>query len=64
MRAVRKRGSELASGDVLRTWYGDHTILDVLPYTGPFDFPCGIAHMPCADMTIDRNGLYEVLLPD
>ncbi|MGF6971494.1 hypothetical protein OKW43_008589 [Paraburkholderia sp. WC7.3g] len=33
-----KRGCELQRGDVLRTWFGNQPILDMLPYCGPFDF--------------------------
>jgi hypothetical protein len=58
-----KRGCELKRGDVLRTWFGNQTILEMLPYSGPFDFICGVAkaRLPDADMSIDRGALYEVL---
>lgn len=56
-----KLGCELKRGDVLRTWFGNQTILEMLPYSGPFDFICGVAKLPHADMSIDRGGLYEVL---
>jgi len=64
MKIVSRRGAELASGDTVTTWYGNHAILEILPYTGPFDFLCGIARFAVAEMTIERNGLYEVLQPD
>ncbi|MFL9860019.1 hypothetical protein PQR72_30515 [Paraburkholderia madseniana] len=56
-----KRGCELKRGDVLRTWFGNQTILEMLPYSGPFDFICGVAKLPDAEMSINRGGLYEVL---
>ena len=61
---MTKQEPGLASGDVLRTWYGDHIVLEIAPCCGPFAVMCGITRMPCADMTIDCNGLHEVLLPD
>jgi hypothetical protein len=29
-----KRGCELKRGDVLHTWFGNQTILEMLPYSG------------------------------
>jgi hypothetical protein len=46
---------------VLRTWFGNQTILQVLPYSGPFDFICGVAKFPDAEMSIVCDGRYEVL---
>jgi len=56
-----KRGCELKRGDVLHTWFGNQTILQVLPYSGPFDFICGVAKFPDAEMSIVCDGRYEVL---
>ncbi|MBU7442652.1 hypothetical protein [Paraburkholderia fungorum] len=56
-----KQGCDLKRGDVLRTWFGNQTILQVLPYRGPFDFVCGVAKFPDAEISIVRDGLYEVL---
>ncbi|USX11014.1 hypothetical protein [Paraburkholderia fungorum] len=56
-----KRGCELKRGEVLRTWFGNQTILEILPYSGPFDFIYGVAKLPDTEMSIDRGGLYEVL---
>jgi hypothetical protein len=64
MRIVRRRGAELVSGNVLRTWFGNQTILEMRPYTGPFGFICGIARFPATEMSIVRENLYEVMLPD
>ena len=61
MTAELKRGCDLKRGDVLRTWFGNQTILDMLPYSGPFDFICGVAQLPDAEMSIVRSELYEVL---
>ena len=63
MRLIVKRGHELVTGDVVRTWFGNHMILEMRPYTGPLEFLSGIACFPSAEMSIARNGLYEVLLP-
>lgn len=63
MKVVTKLGRELASGDIVRTWFDDQTILTMLPYTGPFEFVCGVAQFPSAEMSIERDGVYEVLLP-
>ncbi|MFM0562161.1 hypothetical protein [Paraburkholderia sediminicola] len=63
MRIVRRRGAELVSGDVLRTWFGNQTILEMRPYTGPFEFICSIARFPAAEMSIVRDSLYDVMLP-
>ncbi|MDR6449635.1 hypothetical protein J2794_005773 [Paraburkholderia terricola] len=51
-----KRGCDLKRGDMLRTWFGNQTILELLPYSGPFDFICGVAKLPDAEMSIDRGG--------
>ena len=56
-----KRGCELKRGEVLRTLFGNQTILEILKYSGPFDFICGVAKLPDTEMSIDRGGLYEVL---
>lgn len=63
MKHVLKRGDELVRGDTVRTWFGNHTILEMRPYTGPFEFVFAIARFPSAEMSIVRDGLYEVLLP-
>ena len=61
-----KRGSELKVGDVIRTCFGDQPIVQILPYTGPFDFVCGIACMPgrksAMEMSIERDAIYELTL--
>ncbi|MDR6495985.1 hypothetical protein J2797_005910 [Paraburkholderia terricola] len=61
MKTELKRGCELKRGDVLCTGFGNQTILDMLPYSGPFDFICCVAKFPDADMSIERGALYEVL---
>lgn len=63
MKIAIKRGHELMSGDIVRTWFGDQTILTLLPYTGPFEFVCAVARFPSAEMSIGRDCEYEVLLP-
>jgi hypothetical protein len=64
MRIVYRRGAELVSGDVLRAWFGNQTILETLPYTGPFEFICSIARFPATEMSIVRAELYEVLFSE
>ena len=54
-------GCELKRGDVLRTWFGNQTILDMLPSGGPFAFISGVAKLPDAQMSIESGRLYEVL---
>jgi hypothetical protein len=61
MTTEMKRGCELKRGDVLRTWFGIQTILDILPYSGPFAFIWGVAKLPTAQMSIESGRLYEVL---
>lgn len=64
MSCARRRGAELKPGEVVRTWFGTLTILEIRPYLGPFDFVSGIACFGSAAMSIIRDHPYEVLLPD
>jgi hypothetical protein len=63
---ARKLGPELKVGDVVRTWFGDQPIVQLLAYKGPFDFICSIACFPgrtgTVDMSIEKGMLYELTL--
>lgn len=61
MEARRVPAAELKAGDVVETWFGNHPILRIRPYNGPFDFVIGIAVFPNTEMSIEGNQVYDVL---
>lgn len=46
----------------LKTWFGTHTVVKILPYTGPFDFVLNIlVFSNGAKMSNESNAMYESL---
>jgi len=70
---VVKNGAALREGDVIRFWVtGDRgmRICKIMPYTGPFDFVCGVMCLKGAradgeevtvETVIEKQMQYEVL---
>jgi hypothetical protein len=63
---ARKFGPDLKVGDVVRTWFGDQPVVQVLPYKGPYDFICFVARFPgrtgSLEMSIEKGMVYELTL--
>ncbi len=62
MNTTYVKGKDLKPGMYMVTWFGTHPITAIDPYTGPFDFICGIARYPGkSGMSIETKGTYEVV---
>jgi hypothetical protein len=62
---MRARGKDLREGDIIEVWWkpGREQIIELLPYTGPFDFICCIAKFGVSPvgMSIESENYYEVV---
>lgn len=57
------RSEDIKPGDVLSLWYvhGGAVVVSVEPYTGPFDFICGIAHIANAGpISLEKGRTFEL----
>lgn len=54
--------AELEVGMGVKTWFGTHTIIDIEPYVGPFDFIIGIlVFSNGTKMSIEKDRTLDVL---
>lgn len=45
----------------VKTWFGTHTVINILPYIGPHDFVLNILEFSNGSkMSNERNAVYEV----
>jgi hypothetical protein len=46
----------------LKLWFGKHTVVRILPYTGPFDFIINIMEFSNGSkMSNEKNSTYELV---
>lgn len=51
----------LEVGMVVKTWFGNHTITEIKPYTGPFDFVLNILVLSGkTSMSNEQGAVYKV----
>lgn len=59
----RIKGVDLKPGMYVHTWCGTHRIVKIRPYTGPYDFICGIMIFPgVTGMSIEKDSYYDVVV--
>jgi hypothetical protein len=64
METIKIRPQDLTPGMVLRTWFGNHQLKRIDPYSGPHDFVYGIAvfvGIP-SQMSLETNLKVEVYI--
>ena len=60
-RIVHCRGEELKKGIGIKTWFGTHTIIEIVEYNGPFDFIVSVARLSNgSSISIAENSIFEI----
>lgn len=55
------KADDVKPGVGLNTWFGKHTVVALLPYTGPFDFILNIMRFSNGtEMSNEANAIYEI----
>ena len=59
---ARVSGENVKVGMGLKTWFGSHTVINILPYNGPFDFVLNIlVFSNGSKMSNTKNSRYNLV---